>query len=108
MKRVLLDECVLRRFRAALVGADVSTARDENWTGQRNGDLLALMRAGGFTTLVTVDRNLAYQQHIAASGLAVIVMHAVTNRLPQLVPLAAQVLEAIATTGSGEVVRVGV
>jgi len=66
----------------ALVGIDVSTARDDNWTGQRNGDLLAHMRTGGFTTLVTVDCNLAYQQHIAASGLAVIVMHAVSNRLP--------------------------
>jgi len=35
-------------------------------------------------------------------------MHAVTNRLPQLVPLASQVLEAITTTRSGEIVRVGV
>ena len=106
--RVLLDECVPRRFRHALVGVDVSTTRDERWDGLRNGDLLVHMRAAGFTTLVTVDRNLTYQQHIAASGLAVIVMHAVTNRLEQLVPLAPQVLDAIAATPSGAITRVGV
>ena len=106
--RVLLDECVPRRFRHALVGADVSTTRDERWDGLRNGDLLARMREAGFTTLVTVDRNLTYQQHIAASGLAVIVMHAVTNRLEHLVPLAPQVLDAIAVTPSGAIARVGV
>ena len=106
--RVLLDECVLRRFRLALVGADVSTTRDERWDGLRNGDLLARMREAGFTTLVTVDRNLTYQQHIAASGLAVIVMHAVTNRLEHLLPLAPQVLDASAVTPSGAIARAGV
>lgn len=39
------------------------------------------MRAADFTTLVTVDRNLTYQQHLAASGIAVIVLHSVSNRL---------------------------
>ena len=66
------------------------------------------MRDAGVTTLVTVDRNLMYQLHIASSGLAVIVTNAVTNRLPQLLPLAPQVVEAIATTRGGEIARVGV
>ena len=84
--KVLLDECVPRRFRDALPGIQVSTARDQRWTSLRNGELLAEMRAAGFTTLVTVDRNLIFQQHIAASGIAVIVMHALTNRLPEPSP----------------------
>lgn len=106
--RVLLDECVPRRFRDALVAVDASTARDQRWDGLRNGDLLTRMREAGFTTLVTVDRNLTYQQHIASSGLAVTVMHAVTNRLTDLLPLAPAVVEAIAVTSSGEIARVGV
>ncbi len=70
--------------------------------------LLAQMRAAGFTTLVTVDRNLTFQQHIAASGIAVIVVHALTNRLPDLLPLAPQVVAAIAETPAGAIARVGV
>lgn len=86
--RVLLDECVPRRFRDALHGVEVTTAREQRWTSLRNGALLAEMHTAGFTTLVKVDRNLTFQQHIAASGIAVIVMHAVTNRLQDLLPLA--------------------
>ncbi len=106
--RVLLDECVPRRFRDALHGVEVTTARDQGWTSLRNGALLAEMRTAGFTTLVTVDRNLTFQQHIAASGIAVIVMHAVTNRLHDLLPLAPQVMAAIAATPVGSIARVGV
>lgn len=105
--RVLLDECVPLRFRDALVGVTVSTARAEGWTSLRNGELLARMRAAGFTTLVTVDRNLTFQQHIAASGLAVVVVHAVTNRLPDLLPLGPRVVAAIAETQAGAIARVG-
>lgn len=106
--RVLLDECVPRRFRSVLLGVQVSTAREQGWDSLRNGELLAAMRAAGFTTLVTVDRNLTFQQHIAASGIAVIVMYAVTNRLPDLVPLGPRVVEAIAVTPVGAIARVRV
>ena len=106
--RVLLDECVPRRFRSVLPGVPVPTAREEGWDSLRNGELLIAMRAAGFTALLTVDRNLTFQQHIAASGIAVIVMHAVTNRLPDLVPLGPLVVEAIAVTPIGAIARVRV
>jgi hypothetical protein len=106
--KVLLDECVPRRFGATLAGTDVRTARGEGWTGLRNGELLSRMRAAAFTTLVTVDRNLTYQQNVAAVGIAVIVLHARTNRVTELLPLAPQVLEAIAATAPGEIAHVGV
>ena len=106
--KVLLDECVPCRFRDALPGIRVSTARDQRWTSLRNGDLLSEMRAAGFTTLVTVDRNLTFQQHIAASCIAVIVMDAVTNRLSGLLPLGPRAVETIAVTPLGAIARVGV
>jgi hypothetical protein len=105
--KVLLDECVPRRFSVALAEADVSTARREGWTSLRNGELLSRMRTAGFTTLVTVDRNLTYQQNVAAAGIAVIVLHARTNRVAELLPLAPQVVEAIAPTVPGEIAHVG-
>lgn len=106
--KVLLDECVPLRFAAALVGVEVATARGLGWTGLRNGELLHRMRAAEFTALVTVDRNLAYQQNVAAVGVAVLVLHARTNRLPELLPLAAEVVAALASASPGEIVRVGV
>jgi hypothetical protein len=37
--------------------------------------------------LLTVDQNLRHQQNLAASGAAVVVMAAATNRLADLLPL---------------------
>ena len=106
--RVLLDECVPRRLRRELPGHDVSTATDEGWSGRRDGDLLALMRAAGFRVFVTVDRNLAYQQNVAAAGVAVIVLHARTNRARDLVPLGPQLRAAVETAPIGQVTHVAV
>ncbi len=38
--RVLLDECVPRRFGRELVGHDVRTVPQEGWSGKENGELL--------------------------------------------------------------------
>jgi uncharacterized Rossmann fold enzyme len=107
VRRALLDECVPWRFQKELPGFSVTHVRDAGWAGQRNGALLRLMRDSGFTVLVTVDRNLAYQQNVAAAGVAVIVLHAHGNRLADLVPLAPALREALATAPVGQVTNVG-
>ena len=106
--RVLLDECVPKRLRSDLPGLAVSTVADEGWLGRRNGDLLRSMAAAGFTHLVTVDRNLMFQQNVAASGIGVLVVHAPTNRMAQLRPLMGRVAELLSTATPGHVVHVGV
>lgn len=59
-----------RRPRRELPGFDVSTVPDEGWASRRNGDLLRLMLGAGFTVFVTMDRNLGYQQNVAAAGVS--------------------------------------
>jgi hypothetical protein len=46
---------------------------------RKNGPLLRLMRDAGVEAFVTTDRNLEYQQNVAAGGFAVVVLVAVTN-----------------------------
>jgi hypothetical protein len=106
--RVLLDECVPKRLRRDLPGLDVSTVGDEGWLGRRNGDLLRSMAGAGFTHLVTVDRNLMFQQNVAVGGVAVVVVHARTNRITELRPLMAKVVDVLPTVAPGQVVHVGV
>ena len=104
--RVLLDECIPRRLRRELRGHEVATATSEGWAGRRNGDLLRLMLAAGFRVFVTVDRNLAYQQNVAAAGVAVIVLRARSNREHDLLPLVPALLAAIETAPIGQVTHV--
>jgi hypothetical protein len=59
--RVLLDECVPRALRNDIPGHEVRTVADIGWAGVKNGELLRLA-AAEFDLLITVDRNLEYQQ----------------------------------------------
>ena len=73
--RVLLDECVPRTLREQLPGHEVKTVAQSGWTGVKNGELLRLA-AERFDVLLTVDRNLEYQQNFLGAAVAVIVVHA--------------------------------
>ena len=106
--RVLFDECVPRRLLRELPGVDASHVITEGWAGQRNGALLRVMLAAGFRTLVTVDRNLHFQQNVAASGIAVVVLVARSNRVPDLVPQLPGLFDALAAAEPGTVAQVGV
>jgi len=75
------------------------------WAGKKNGELLALM-AGAFEVLLTVDQNLRYQQNLASSGVAVVVMAAPSNRLADLMPLIPAVEAALSTIQAGNVVEI--
>ena len=104
--RLLLDECVPRKFKQELPGHEVSTAREMGWSGKRNGELLVLMLERGFDVFVTADQNVEFQQNVKASGIAVIVLSARTNRLKELRPLAPEVLRVLSAIKPGELERV--
>jgi hypothetical protein len=66
------------------------------------------MREAGVDTFVTTDRNLEHQQNLAAAGLAVVVLVAVTNTLEDLLPLVPALLVALEHPRPGQVTRLGV
>ena len=100
--KVLLDECVDWRLARDIVGHDVKTAHQMGWMAIKNGELLALAEEQ-FDVFVTVDRNLSFQQNLKALSIAVVVLHAKTNRLADLRPLVPRVLAAIASALPGAI-----
>ncbi len=76
------------------------------WSGKKNGELLQLMLQENFTILLTTDRNLRYQQNLQQAGVAVVVLIASSNRLPDLVPLIPEVCNVLGTIAPGEVIEV--
>ena len=67
--RILLDEDLPRRLTSLLVGHNVSTVQRSGWTGIKNGKLLGLA-AAEFDVFLTMDRNLEFQQNLAALPIA--------------------------------------
>jgi hypothetical protein len=104
--RVLLDECIDWRFAREIVGHDVKTARQMGWTAIKNGELLGLA-SQHFDVFVTVDRNLSFQQNLAAFQIGVVVLEARSNRLADLRPLAPRAIAAIERVRPGAIALVG-
>jgi PIN like domain len=102
---VLLDECVPRALRKELRGHEVMTVAEVGWAGVKNGELLQLA-ARQFDLLLTVDRNLEYQQNFIGSALAVIVVHVPSNDVAVLRPLMPAVLAAVSETKPGKVTHI--
>jgi len=104
--RVLLDECLPRRLKRDLVGHDVRTVPEMGWASKRNSELLRLAERE-FDGFLTVDRKLQHQQKLSAFKIAVIVLVARSNTLPDLQPLIPKVLEILPSAKRGEATVVG-
>ena len=84
--RLLLDEYVPARLRKALPSHHVSTVPEQGWSGVKNGKLL-LLAAEKFDALITVDKNLPYQQNASLLPISVFVLDAPSSELRYLLPL---------------------
>ena len=103
--KILLDECVDWRLAREIVGHDVSTVHQLGWSGIVNGELLRRAEKE-FDVLLTVDRNLSFQQSLLEFDIAVVVMHAPTNRLQDLTVLVPKLLETLPWVKSGSVTSI--
>ena len=104
--RVLLDENLPVDLAAELVGHEVATITRLGWQGIKNSELLHRAQ-GRFEVLVTMDRNLEFQQHIAGFELCVVLVLASSNRMVHLRPTVPAILEAMEAGRPGELLRVG-
>jgi hypothetical protein len=86
-----------------LTGHLVSTVQEAGWAGKKNGELLALA-SQDFEAFVTVDRNLYFQQRIPKFNIGVAVLSAQSNRLVDLMPLAARLLAELPKLKPGQIV----
>ena len=104
--RILLDECVPRPLKRQLPQYEVKTVTEMGWAGTKNGQLLKKMQDAQFTILLTTDQNLRYQHNLEQAGVAIVVMVADSNRLPDLIPLIPQVCDALETIAPGQVIEI--
>jgi predicted nuclease of predicted toxin-antitoxin system len=92
--RILLDESLPKDLAALIVGHDVVTVRDAGWSSIKNGRLLALA-APRFDVFVTADKNLEFQQNLAALPIAVVVLHVLSTRIDGITPLLPDLLKLL-------------
>ena len=103
--KLLLDECVTRHLKRDLAGHEVHTVEDAGFKGLENGDLLKAA-SGAYEALITVDRNIPYQQNVAGLNIAILILAAKRNSYARLKPLIPRALTALETMKVGDVVQI--
>lgn len=83
--KILLDECVTKHLKAHLTGHEVFTAKEMGWGGIKNGRLMMLCVDQHFDILLTIDKNLQYQQNLEKYPISVIVLNSLTSKVEELI-----------------------
>ena len=80
--KVLIEECAPKALKVALVagGLDCTTVPKRDGSGKENGELLILADAS-FDVMVTIDRNLRYQQNLIGCKIALLIVRVRSNRV---------------------------
>ncbi len=102
MTKVLLDACIPQWLRHELSSFDVVTASYAGLDEIPDGAVLDAM-ADRFDVLITLDRNLTYQQKIASRRVAIIVLRVVDQSPASFLALVPALHSAISQAKVGTV-----
>ena len=83
--KILLDECVTKHLKPYLSDNEVYTVRELQWSGIKNGRLMELCVENKFDVILTIDKNLKYQQNLHKYPLIIIIINSFTSKIEELV-----------------------
>jgi hypothetical protein len=102
---ILLDENLDWRLEKFLPGHEIKSVPRIGWAGLKNGKLLS-RAAENFDVLVTMDGSMSSQQNLSKLKIAIVALHAPSNRLADTSPLMPKVLALLPALKPGKVVKV--
>lgn len=83
--KILLDECVTKRLKKHLAEFEVFTVTELGWNGIKNGELMTFCVQQHFDILLTIDKNLIFQQNPGKYSLAIVVLNSNTSKVEELI-----------------------
>ena len=95
--KILLDECVTKRFKAHLQEFEVFTVTEMGWSGIKNGKLMSLCVENNFDILLTIDKNIMFQQTIEKTALTIIILNCQTSKIEELITFLPSFKSQVAT-----------
>ena len=83
--KILLDECVTKRLKKHLNSFDVFTVRELGLSGIKNGMLMTYCSENNFDILLTIDKNLMFQQNLEKYPVTIAVFNCISSKIEELV-----------------------
>ncbi len=93
--KLLFDHNVDRRFRRYIPGHEIRTTKEMGWETLSNGVLLKSAADAGFEAFVSIDKKIEHEQNLKILPLTVIVIDALSNALPTLIPFSPLLLDLL-------------
>ena len=89
-----------------LAGHECTTVQEAGFGSKENGELLALAE-GIFDVLVTIDKNIKYQQSMTGRNISILIIRAKTNDLSDIQSRISDALAALTSIQPGQIIEVG-
>jgi len=83
--KILLDECVTKRLKAHLLEFEVFTVRELNLGGTKNGKLMTYCSENNFDILLTIDKNLMFQQNLDKYPVTIVVLNTFSSKIEEII-----------------------
>jgi predicted nuclease of predicted toxin-antitoxin system len=82
--KILLDECVTKKLKNHLTEFEVFTISEMGWSGVKNGKLMTLCVENNFDVLLTIDKNLMFQQNLDRYNVTIAVFNCKTSKIEDI------------------------
>jgi predicted nuclease of predicted toxin-antitoxin system len=83
--KILLDECITKRLKLHLQDFEVFSVHELNLSGIKNGKLMSFCSENNFDILLTIDKNLMFQQNLEKFKVSIVVLNSKTSKIEELV-----------------------
>ena len=85
--KILLDECLTKKAKKYLSEFEVITVPEASFNGLKNGKLLRAAVEKGFNILLTIDKNIDYQQNVRKFAIAIVILDVPRSHIRYVEPL---------------------
>lgn len=83
--KILLDECITKQLKRYLDEFEVFTVQELNLSGIKNGKLMSFCAENNFDVLLTIDKNLTFQQNLEKYPVSIAVFNCLTSKIEELI-----------------------
>ncbi|MBU0486534.1 MAG: hypothetical protein KKA07_03000 [Bacteroidetes bacterium] len=104
--KILLDECITIKAKKLLPDQDVSTVAEMGYCGLKNGKLLAKASESEFDILITIDKNIDFQQNIEKFQVALVVLDVKKSNLSCIQELMPEFMKQLTKFHKGKAYRI--
>lgn len=104
--KILLDECVTKKAKKLLEDFEVYTVPEMGFSGLKNGKLMEQAEKSGFDILLTIDKNIDYQQNIPKYQLTIVILDVLKSSIKYIEELIPEFKSQIGKYEKGKSYRI--